>query len=268
MNFIRFFAAVAVVATSILVFAAPASAQATRTWVSGVGDDANPCSRTAPCKTFAGAISKTAASGEIDCLDPGGFGAVTITKSITIDCTAPGGIGGLLVSGTNGILVAAASTDTVQLIGLDINGVGNGLNGIKVQTAGNVAIIDCLIYGFGSTNNTDGNGVLITASTALTVFVQNTIIRNNAKTGIDVVPSGGARPNLELDHSFLDDNNVATGVTGGNLTVGTAAIAYLNASSLTGAHTAITNSGTVYSYGNNFLVNAITGTPISPQALH
>ena len=63
----------------------PASAQASRTWVSGVGDDANPCSRTAPCKTFAGAISKTSVGGEIDALDPGGFGAVTITKAITLD---------------------------------------------------------------------------------------------------------------------------------------------------------------------------------------
>ena len=80
-----------------LAFAAtPASAQATRTWVSGVGDDANPCSRTAPCKTFAGAISKTAPSGEINCLDPGGFGAVTITKSISLLCE--GVIGGVLVS--------------------------------------------------------------------------------------------------------------------------------------------------------------------------
>ena len=71
----------------LMVFvAATAYGQASRTWVSGVGDDANPCSRTAPCKTFAGAISKTAAQGEINCLDPGGFGAVTITKAITIDC--------------------------------------------------------------------------------------------------------------------------------------------------------------------------------------
>src|SRR5499426_3189179 len=69
-----------------LLDTAPAQAQASRTWVSGVGDDLNPCSRTAPCKTFAGAISKTAVNGEINCLDPGGFGAVTITKSITIDC--------------------------------------------------------------------------------------------------------------------------------------------------------------------------------------
>ena len=77
---------------SVSLASLPAHAQATRTWVSGVGDDANPCSRTAPCKTFAGAISKTAAGGEINCLDPGGFGAVTITKSITID--VEGSIGG------------------------------------------------------------------------------------------------------------------------------------------------------------------------------
>src|ERR1044071_8032558 len=88
-----------------VAYAAPAHAQATRTWVSGVGDDANPCSRTAACKTFAGAISKTAPGGEIDCLDPGGFGAVTITKAITIDC---GGVtGGILAALTNGVIVNA-----------------------------------------------------------------------------------------------------------------------------------------------------------------
>ena len=89
-----------------LLASAPASAQATRTWVSGVGDDANPCSRTAPCKTFAGAISKTFINGEIDCLDPGGYGAVTITKSITIDCT--GTFGSILASGTTGVTISIA----------------------------------------------------------------------------------------------------------------------------------------------------------------
>jgi len=93
--------------------AVSASAQATRTWVSGVGDDANPCSRTAPCKTFAGAISKTAAGGEIDVLDPGGFGAVTITKSITID--GGGFTGGVLTAGTNGVVVSAGPSDIVTL---------------------------------------------------------------------------------------------------------------------------------------------------------
>src|SRR5438128_9605563 len=102
-----------------LALPASASAQASRTWVSGVGDDANPCSRTAPCKTFAGAISRTAAKGEINCLDPGGFGGVTITKWITISCEA--GTAGVLVSGTPGITVNAGPSDQVTLRGLDIN---------------------------------------------------------------------------------------------------------------------------------------------------
>src|ERR1700683_351708 len=98
----------------VAMFAASsmAYAQATRTWVSGVGDDANPCSRTAPCKTFAGAISKTAPAGEIDVLDPGGFGAVTITKAITISAVGVG-TGGVLVSGTNGFVIAAGASDVV-----------------------------------------------------------------------------------------------------------------------------------------------------------
>src|ERR1700722_8056558 len=131
MKLFRILAAVIACATVSLLFAAPASAQATRTWVSGLGDDANPCSRTAPCKTFAGAISKTATSGEINCLDPGGFSALTITKSITIDCNTAGGIGGVLVSGANGFVVAGGTQ--VQLIGLDINGITTGLNGVLVN---------------------------------------------------------------------------------------------------------------------------------------
>src|SRR3954466_8101889 len=117
-----------------LLASAPASAQATRTWVSGVGDDVNPCSRTAPCKTFAGAISKTATGGEINCLDPGGFGTVTITKSITIDCT--GTFGSILASGFNGVNVNDSATGSpgtivVHLRGLSINGAGTGLIGIN-----------------------------------------------------------------------------------------------------------------------------------------
>src|SRR5216683_7049715 len=104
--------AAATCAVTMLLVASPASAQATRTWVSGVGDDANPCSRTAPCKTFAGAISKTAAAGEIDVLDPGGFGALTITKSITID-GGGGQVASVLVAGTNGIVIQAGANDTV-----------------------------------------------------------------------------------------------------------------------------------------------------------
>src|SRR4051794_23019102 len=106
-----------------LLFAAPAHAQATRTWVSGVGDDANPCSRTAPCKTFAGAVSKTAANGKINCLDPGGFGAVTITKSLEIDCFSfPGGI--LSAGSVGGVTVSLTANITVVLRGIEIHGGG------------------------------------------------------------------------------------------------------------------------------------------------
>src|SRR5437879_9044948 len=101
-------------------------AQASRTWVSGVGDDANPCSRTAPCKTFAGAISKTAAGGEIDALDPAGYGAVTITKSITIDGSHT--LASVLAAGTNGIIINAAGID-VTIRGLTINGNTTGIKG-------------------------------------------------------------------------------------------------------------------------------------------
>jgi hypothetical protein len=143
----RSFVVILAVAASALVFAAPARAQATRTWVSGVGDDANPCSRTAPCKTFAGAISKTAESGVISVLDPGGFGAVTITKSITID---GGGIGGsILAAFASGIIVTAGSGDEVVLRHLSIDGSGNGLTGIRVVNNGvTVHIEDVDIMGF------------------------------------------------------------------------------------------------------------------------
>src|SRR5438105_11172017 len=135
-----------------------ANAQATRTWVSGVGDDANPCSRTAPCKTFAGAISKTAAGGEIDCLDPGGFGAVTITKALTIDCDASDG--GVLTQGVPGIIVNAGPTDIVYLRNLNINGVvgtGNaGTHGIRYLAGKALIMKEVDIFGF-SGNCVDAN---------------------------------------------------------------------------------------------------------------
>ncbi|MGB8647163.1 MAG: hypothetical protein WCF84_18140, partial [Anaerolineae bacterium] len=123
----------------LFVTSSVANAQATRTWVSGVGDDANPCSRTAPCKTFAGAISKTAAGGEINALDPGGFGAVTITKAITIE-GGPGNIAGVLVSGTNGIVIQAGATDAVILRHLNVDGLNTGLNGIRFLSGGSLTV--------------------------------------------------------------------------------------------------------------------------------
>ena len=149
-----------------MAIAALANAQATRTWVSGVGDDVNPCSRTAPCKTFAGAISKTASPGIINCLDPGGFGAVTITKSITIDCT--GTLGSVLSSGVQGIVINAQPTDNIVLRNLDVNGAGTtlGTNGIVVMQAKSVSIENVRI------SNYSGQGIRVqNTSNGITVHV-------------------------------------------------------------------------------------------------
>src|SRR5829696_5885691 len=136
--------------TFALALPSLASAQATRTWVSGVGDDVNPCSRTAPCKTFAGAISKTATNGEINCLDPAGYGSVTVTKSITIDCEDTQG--SILASGVNGIVVnitaAADIKKAFKLRGVSINGVATGINGVRILAANSVHLDEVLIDGF------------------------------------------------------------------------------------------------------------------------
>jgi hypothetical protein len=180
----RTFKALPALALIALALPASASAQATRTWVSGVGDDANPCSRTAPCKTFAGAISKTANGGEINCLDPGGFGGVTIGKSLTIKCHYTEG--GVLVSGTNAIVINATSTDTVTLKGLDINGIGTGaltsLTGVKVLGAAKVNLIDNEIYRF-------QDGVVIAPTTpSTTAVLKGNHIHDN---GVGVINAPG-----------------------------------------------------------------------------
>ena len=179
-----------------LLDTAPAQAQASRTWVSGVGDDANPCSRTAPCKTFAGAISKTAVNGEINCLDPGGFGAVTITKSITIDCHEI--FASILNAGTNGVNIpfdSFAPTDTqkkVRLRNINFNGVATGLVGISITggaviAGGAVFIEDCLLDG-NFAGSARGIADLRTgAGNELTI--SNTTVRNMGGTGIVVAPA-------------------------------------------------------------------------------
>lgn len=182
-------------ATLVLVLAsAPANAQATRTWVSGVGDDVNPCSRTAPCKTFAGAISKTAAGGEISVLDPGGFGAVTIIKSISI-VQDSSGEGGILASSTNGVVISAGSTDIVNLRGLVIDGgtpVAPGIIGVKFLAGGALNIQNCVIKNFTAAN---GTGISFTPNASSKLLVRDTEISNNGTGstggGIVIKPTAG-----------------------------------------------------------------------------
>lgn len=233
-----------VMAVSATSFVTPAFAQATRTWVSGVGDDVNPCSRTAPCKTFAGAISKTAAGGEINVLDPGGFGGVTITKSITIRSDHVEA--GVLVSGTNGIVINAAATDRVVLEGLDIEGLGTGLNGVQILAGGTVYVIRCSIRRF------TGNGVNLVSSTAnARAIVKDSFIAFNAG-GVNAAGNGVANVASILNTLIDGNTSFAAQASGaGN------AVAVIN-STLGGSPTGLSllSGGTAISFGPS---NVITG---------
>lgn len=230
---------------------APAHAQATRTWVSGVGDDANPCSRTAPCKTFAGAISKTAVAGEINVLDPGGFGAVTITKSITISSTFEAGV---LVSGTNGIVVSLpASTDRVLLQGLDIEGLGTGLDGVKIIGSGTTTIVNCQIRHF------TGNGVNLVGTSGARAIVKDSLITNNAG-GFNIAGASGAA-NTGLSLTSVYDNNPTYG-----LQVAAPSNLIMTGNKMFGVSTAVVASGgaTVTSFGDNATNGTFTPTQTLP----
>ncbi|AFL90240.1 hypothetical protein Terro_4032 [Terriglobus roseus DSM 18391] len=179
-----------------------ASAQASRTWVSGVGDDVNPCSRTAPCKTFAGAISKTAAGGEIDALDPGGFGTVTITKSIVID--GGGQIGSILGSSTNGVNINAGAGDTVTLRNLTINGAGTGTNGVNVTSVGSFALENVTITGFAT-------GVNIAPAATAKAMLSRATTSGNSTAGL---VAGGAGSSGLVKVTATD--SVFSGTTAGS----------------------------------------------------
>jgi hypothetical protein len=264
----------------ICLLSSAAQAQATRTWVSGVGDDANPCSRTAPCKTFAGAISKTAAGGEIDALDPGGFGALTIAKAVTID-GGGGQVASVLVSGTNGITVNAGPTDVVTLRNLRINGIegtGNGgIDGIHYAAGGALHVENCYIFGF------TGNGINVVTSATSALFVNDTFLTNNGN-GIQIAPSvasvrsmlvrvraqgnsgfgfylhpgTGTGAGTVIDDSSALDNGTGIGVTGATLYLGNSVIIRNNVG------VAITG-GSVLSYKTNMIDGNLAGdgTPLT-----
>jgi hypothetical protein len=205
-------AAAALFLTAGAALAPAAHAQATRTWVSGVGDDINPCSRTAPCKTFAGAISKTAAGGEINAIDSGGFGAVTITKAITIDVT--GVNGGILNASTNGVIINAAATDAVILRGLDIYGANvgvappcgySGLSGVRVLSAGSVRIEDTQI-------GRQQKGIDIASTSPVDVFVNRVDLGDNCVNGIVAAPGAGGSARVAIQDSTISNSGTALSV--------------------------------------------------------
>ena len=186
----------------LFAFAVSAQAQATRTWVSGVGDDVNPCSRTAPCKTFAGAISKTAAGGEISVLDPGGYGAVTITKSITLN--GEGTLASIRAAGSNGIIITAAASDKVVLKYLSIHGGGTGLDGIRYLAGAQVTVENVTISGFQG-QATTGNAVDVSLNTNGRLVMRDVSI-TDCESGIRAVTNVGTL-RLELDNVAIENTD-------------------------------------------------------------
>ncbi len=224
-------------------------AQSTRTWVSGVGDDANPCSRTAPCKTLAGAISKTATGGEINILDPGGFGAVTVTKSITID--GGGVIGSILSSATNGVIVNAPDA-LVTIRNFSINGAGTtlGINGIRVIAVKSLLVENCTLSNFSA------NGIDFNSAMAAVMVINNTTILNS-NVGINI--AGG---------TAMLGNSVISGC-GTGVESKTGATTHLSGNIITNNATALKGPGQITSSKNNSVtgnvVQGITATVVNQQ---
>jgi hypothetical protein len=243
-------------AVFILLPAASGHAQSLRTWVSGTGDDANPCSRTAPCHTFAGAISKTAAGGEINVLDGGGYGIVTITRSINI--IAAGAQAGVSAPQMSGITIRAGANDVVSLDGLTFNGSGSGLSGIDIVSAGKVDIRNCTVTGF---LGTPGAAINVAASAPVQVQVSNcTLFGNNGGVWATVDQA----PNVvHLDRVRINGTNTAVQADGN-------AAMFVSNSSIAGNSVGFNplNKGQITSFGNNVLAgNAKDGKPTTTLPL-
>ena len=253
MSKFRFTIKVLAIATFMFATVSIAQAQASRTWVSGVGDDANPCSRTAPCKTWAGAISKTAACGEIDALDPGGFGAVTITKSITLD--GSGTFASILASLVNGIVINAAATDVITIRGISINGFCNGINGINVLQAKTVNVEDCVIFRFNT-----GNGITVNETNDLNLHVRNTVIRDNTLDAINTVTSGAANNvRVTLDNVRLSGSANGLHARSGSLVTAHNCVFNNNTSNGIFADAAAANAASVFVWDSIMAHNGANG---------
>jgi hypothetical protein len=210
-------------ATAVVIFtlmvASLTQAQATRTWVSGVGDDVNPCSRTAPCKTFAGAISKTATRGEINAIDSGGFGAITINKSITID--GAGVQASILAAGTNGVIVNdTTNAAVVHLRNLSINGAGTGFDGIRFLAGRRLFVENVVVFNFkGNGTNSDGiDFVPSSAGLTFNLHVKNSTFSDNSGDGIRV-STAASTINASIDGCILSGNVNGLEVPGGTANI-------------------------------------------------
>jgi subtilase family serine protease len=195
------------------MFSSPGgSSPVSQTWVSAsLGNDANPCTFEAPCRNFAAALALTQPGGEIDVLDPGGYGPLTITQSVSIQGDQVG------PSGTSSIVVSAGASDVVSLRGLTFSGAGtSGVSGIQFNSGAHLIVEDCALQGFGVAGIlfSPGSGSAATAE----MDVRNTTIANNT-SGVLVKPTGGVAARVTLKGASIV-NNIGGGLkadgTGGS----------------------------------------------------
>ncbi|HYR75262.1 MAG TPA: right-handed parallel beta-helix repeat-containing protein [Pyrinomonadaceae bacterium] len=187
----------------LLICCFTAQAQS-RVFVSGVGSDTNPCTRTAPCRTFQQAHNVVSSGGEVVALDPAGFGQLTITKSISI--IGDGVYSGISASSGNGVTIATTSI-TVTLRSLIIDGLGSGTNGISATDFSVLHIENCIVNGF-----TD-IGIRVDPSAVGTrkVFIKDSISRNNGSRGISL-SNGSGTALLATVEGTRTENNVSIGL--------------------------------------------------------
>ncbi len=239
-----------IAAAGLVLSALPASAQATRTWVSGVGNDANPCSRTAPCITFAGAISKTASGGEIDCLDPGSFGAVTITKAITIDCGDVTG-GPLAPALSSGFIVNATASDRVVLRNVNVQGAGVGFNGVRFLGGLHLTLENMKIANLGTV------AIDVNKTASGNLYVRNVYITNVPKA-IRLFTSAGT-VNAQINNTRID----SASTSGLEVASGSTTASISNSVIMNSGTALITTGGGFINADNNTFAKNTTGVNAS-----
>jgi hypothetical protein len=248
-----------------------AHAQPLRIFVSGGGLDTNPCTVTQPCRSFQQAYNTAAANGEIDVLDPAGYGLLTITHGISIQAHGWGGITQTASCPTcAAITISVTTSDPVTLNGLVLDGAGTGEFGIYITSAPSLEILNSVVrhfqFGIYDTTSTSGNILLI----------QDTIVSDNQTTGINILPNLGASVKATLSritvnaHAFgvatsnNNDTTVANSVISNNSSVGlqnNTGVTWLAKNVISGNGTGVLAGGTVNSYGDNYIKDNMT--PVS-----
>jgi hypothetical protein len=254
MRLVSAIAAAGTVSVSALATAPILYAQEARTWVSGLGDDAADCSRATPCKTFAGALSKTAAGGEISVVDPGQYGNVTITKSITID--GGGVLAAVTVAGTSAISIVAGDQDVVILRNLELHGLGTFGSGVSFRNGKLLIVENTAIAGFAS------SGLLVQRTTGagnMNVIISNSSITGNrtASASNGILTTVGA---TLVRHSVITRNTGAglLAMDGGVITADSNVLAY-NGTAVKAGNTGPGQANAMVRVSNNNVYGNLTG---------